>query len=98
MSRTKRPRTIVDKAILIGYAPDGECVYNAAIALEKYYDSEHPWDSSDQVKALRLHRLHGYLFGTDGVLDQEFESIFDLVSGIFLKGWARHSDGTFQEH
>ncbi|NBD19805.1 hypothetical protein GTZ97_03850 [Aquabacterium fontiphilum] len=98
MSKMKRPRTIVDKAILIGYTQEGECVYNAAMSLDKYYDGEHPWDSSEQVLALRLHRVHGYLFGTDGILDQEFESIFDLESGIFAKGWARHSDGTFQEH
>ncbi len=98
MSKMKRPRTILDKAILIGYTQEGECVYNAAMSLDKYYDDEHPWDSSEQVLALRLHRVHGYLFGTDGILNQEFESIFDLESGIFAKGWARHSDGTFQEH
>jgi len=29
---------------------------------------------------------------------QEFESTFDLSNGIFSKGWARHADGTLQEH
>lgn len=97
MSRKKEPRSITNRAILIGYDPEGGCVYNASMPLDEYFDGEHPWDSGAQVKALRLYKVHGYLFGSEGELEQEFESTFDLETGIFTKGWARRADGTVQE-
>lgn len=93
----KKPRSISDKAILIGFNPEGQCVYNASMSLHKYYDGEHPWDFGNQVKALRLHTVRGYLLGAEGELEQEFESTFDLETGIFSKGWARDSDDTVQD-
>jgi hypothetical protein len=91
-------RAITDTAVLIGFAPDGKCVYSESIPLEEYWDGEHTWDSAEDVKRLRLEKLRGYLFDSDGDLLQEFESRFDLKSGIFAGGWARHADGTLQEH
>ncbi len=85
------------RAILIGYTPEGKCAYNIDIDLSDYYDGEHVWDSAVGIKRLGLEKLHGYLFDLDGGLDQEFESTFDLESGIYKKGWARFADGTFRE-
>ena len=81
-------------AILIGYDPEGKCVYSEIISLFDYYDSLHLWDESGTVKSMRLERLRGFLFDSCGVLSQEFESSFDLTTGIFKSGYARHSDGT----
>ena len=91
-------RAITDTAVLIGSSPEGKCVYSESIPLEEYWDGEHAWDSGEDVKRLRLEKLRGYLFDSNGELLQEFESTFDLVRGIFAGGWARHADGTFQEH
>ena len=49
-------------------------------------------------ETLRLEKLHGYLFDSKGGLLQEFESIFDIDTGVFKSGWAKHADGTFQQH
>jgi hypothetical protein len=91
-------RAITDRAVLIGFSPEGKCVYSESIPLGDYWDGDHAWDSGEQVKRLRLEKLRGYLFDSNGDLLQEFESKFDLARGIFASGWARHADGTFQEH
>jgi hypothetical protein len=85
---------ISDSAILIGFDPDGHCVYSAMMPVGDYWDEEHVWDSDVGVKALRLRTVRGYLFGDSGQLLQEFESTFDLGSGIYETGWSRHEDGT----
>jgi hypothetical protein len=90
--------TILDTAILVGYSPEGTCVYSAYIPLGDYWDGDHVWDSGENVRELRLTKLKGFLFSSSGELLQEFESNFNLVTGAFQSGWARHSDGTFQEH
>ena len=41
--------------------------------------------------------MKGYLFNADGVLDQEFESVFDLETGIYKTGSARFADGTVRK-
>ena len=92
--KKRKPLSISDKAVLIGYNLDGACVYSASMSLGKYYDGDHPWDSSDQIRILMLQRVHGYLFGSEGELEQEFETTFDTSSGEYLKSWARFSDGT----
>src|SRR5687768_1357656 len=84
-------------AVLIGLNPDGDCVYSAAIPLDEYWDGEHIWDSAKQIKKLKLQKLLGFLFGSKGNLLQQFESTFDLNSGVFSGGWARHEDGTVQK-
>ncbi len=89
---------IRDRALLIGYSPEGACVYSEQMQLGDYWDGEHLWDSADGISKLRLQRVRGYLFDSEGDLMQEFESIFDLATGIFKSGWSRHSDGTYQEH
>jgi hypothetical protein len=85
---------IRSKAVLIGYDPEGNCVYSDIIDLSDYYDGEHVWDESEPVKRLRLQKMRGFLFDDDGVLAQEFESVFDLNTGIYNTGFARFADGT----
>ncbi len=46
------------------------------------------------TRVLKLQRIRGSLFDHKCALDQEFESIFDLTSGIYNKGHARFADGT----
>jgi hypothetical protein len=91
-------RAITDTAVLIGFSPEGKCVYSESIPLGEYWDNDHLWDSGDHIKRLRLQRLHGYLFDSTGDLLQEFESTFDCSQGGYVGGWARHADGTLQEH
>lgn len=74
---------IKSTAVLIGYNPNGLCVYSDIMGLSDYYDGEHVWDDAASVKRLKLQRVKGYLFGSDGKLDQEFESVFDLSTGIY---------------
>jgi hypothetical protein len=90
-------RAITDTAVLIGFSQDGKCVYSDSIPLGDYWDGEHVWDSTEGVQGLHLEKLRGYLFDSDGSLLQEFETRFDLKSGLYAGGWARHADGTFQE-
>ena len=91
-------RAIKDTAILIGLSPEGKCVYSESIPLGDYWDGDHAWDDDASVISLRLEKLKGYLFDESGELFQEFESTFDLESGVFLKGWARDGNGKLQEH
>ena len=88
---------IKDCAVLIGLNPDGDCVYSATIPLDEYWDAEHVWDSGTQIKKLKLVTVRGFLFGSKGNLLQQFESTFDLETGVFRGGWARHEDGTLQK-
>jgi hypothetical protein len=90
--------TIADTAVLLGFSPEATCVYSALVPLEEYWDGEHPWDESEGIQRLRLEKLRGYLFDSTGQMIQEFETVFDLATGIFKSGWTRHADGTFQEH
>ena len=46
---------------------------------------------------MRLQRMKGYLFDSGGVLDQEFESVFDLDTGIYKTGSTRFADGTVRQ-
>lgn len=84
-------------AILIGYDPEGDCIYSEALDLSDYYDGQHIWDTGANVKKMRLQRMKGYLFNSNGVLDQEFESVFDLETGIYKTGSARFADGTVRK-
>lgn len=85
---------IKSKAVLIGFNADGKCVYSEILDLLDYYDGEHVWDKASSVKRLRLEKVLGYLFDAKGVLDQEFESIFDLSTGVYASGNVRYADGT----
>jgi hypothetical protein len=38
-------REIRDSAVLIGFNPEGECVYSAQLPLGDYWDGEHIWDT-----------------------------------------------------
>lgn len=86
-----------DVAVLIGLNPQGQCVYSEITELGDYWDGEHVWDDDKDIKELQMEKLKGYLFDSSGVMLQEFECVFDLSTGIFKAGWARHSDGTFQQ-
>lgn len=90
----QRHRKICHHAILIGFNSAGDCVYSEAIPLDDYWDGEHVWDSSGGVKKLKLEKVIGFLFGQSGNLMQHFESTFDVETGEFQTGWARHEDGT----
>jgi hypothetical protein len=85
---------ISDSAVLIGFDPEGNCVYSEQMPLGDYWDEHHVWDSDNNVKELRLRTVRGYLFGDSGQLLQQFESTFSLASGAYETGWARHEDGT----
>jgi hypothetical protein len=87
---------IKSTAILIGYDPNGECVYSAILDLSDYYDADHVWDKAASVKRLRLQRVKGYLFDSAGNLDQEFETVFDLTTGTYKSGHTRYADGTLR--
>jgi hypothetical protein len=96
MNSVHAPR-ITGQAVVIGYNPQGRCVYSEILDLSDYYDGDHVWDSGEAVRELQLQRVKGYLFDDDGQLDQEFESIFDLSTGIFQRGTVRYADGTYRE-
>lgn len=81
-------------AFLVGYNPDGKCVYSEIMSLSDYYEREHIWDKAVSVKRLRLKQVKGYLFDAEGNLDQEFESEFDESTGVYKSGRIRFSDGT----
>jgi hypothetical protein len=87
---------ITSKAILIGYDPHGTCVYSQVLELSDYYDRQHVWDRANGAKRLNLQRVKGYLFDADGAIDQEFESIFDVDTGIYKTGTTRYADGTLK--
>jgi hypothetical protein len=91
-------RKLKDIAVLIGFDPSGACIYSDSMPLHTYWDGEHVWDDDVGTKNLHLQKMHGYLFGASGELLQEFESVFDLETGAFKSGWARHEDGTYLEH
>ena len=74
--------TITDTAVLIGWSPDGKCVYSAAIPLGQYSDGEHVWDNLDDVKRLRLEKLRGFLFDSTATLIQEFEATLTFIRSI----------------
>ena len=88
---------IYDRAVLIGYNPEGQCVYSEILEFGDYYDGEHIWDTGANVVKLRLQKVRGFLFDSEGTLTQEFESIFDLSTGMYKSGHARFADGTFRE-
>jgi hypothetical protein len=85
---------IKSTAVLIGYNPGGRCVYSEILDLSNYYDGEHVWDKGASVKRLKLQRLKGYFFDSDGNLDQEFERVLDLSTGCFKSVRTRFVDGT----
>ena len=89
--------TIIDTAVLVGWSPEGKCVYSAAIPLGEYWDGDHAWDRPEDVQRLRLEKLRGFLFDSKATLIQEFESNFDVRSGRFINGWNKHADGTYRK-
>lgn len=89
---------IKNTAILMGYNPEGKCIYSEILDLADYYDGEHVWDNARTVKRLKLSRVIGYLFDPKGSLSQEFESRFDLDSGAYQSGHTRFADGTVHDN
>ncbi len=81
-------------AVLIGYNADGRCVYSEIIDIHDYYDAEHIWDQPARIKRLKLEKVRGFLFRSDGELDQEFESNIDIRTGTYAGGSVRCADGT----
>lgn len=97
-SMKAKAMNIKDCAILIGYNPEGNCVYNDSRDLADYYDGDHVWDSSEKVVHLRLQKVRGYLFNFEGDLDQEFESIYNLDTGMQESCHVGFADGTIHNH
>ena len=89
---------ILGTAVIIGYDAEGRCVYSSTRSIHEYWDGEHVWDKVEGVRELGLVCIRGYLFGDDGELFQEFETKFGAVSGSYVAGWVRQSDGTVQHH
>ena len=85
---------LCDTAILIGYNTDGVCVYSEIISFGDYYDGEHIWDKVEPIRRLKLKTIKGYLFNSDGVLDQDFISVFDVETGVYDSGHTKFADGT----
>jgi len=85
---------IKSTAVLIGYNSDGRCVYSEILDIHDYYDGEHIWDNATAIKRLKLQTVKGFLFNSDGMLDQEFESEFDVATGKYDRGSVRYADGT----
>jgi hypothetical protein len=96
VTRMATPK-IKSKAVIIGYDSDGKCVYSEILDLSDYYDGEHVWDKSRSVKRLQLLKVRGFLFDSKGALDQEFESVFDLSTGIYKSGFRRFADGVVHQ-
>jgi len=63
-------------AVLIGYDPEEKCVYSEILDLGDYYEGDHIWDIDAAVKKLKLQKTKDFLFNSEGILDQEFESFF----------------------
>lgn len=80
--------------MLIGYDGWGKCVYSELLDIHDYYDGDHLWDDASRVKKLQLQRLTGYLFSPTGILDQEFESLFDPKTGAYKSRRILFADGT----
>jgi hypothetical protein len=89
----KNNKKIVDVAILIGLNIKGKVVYSDKINIHKYYDGEHPWDSFDNIKLLKMREMRGRLFNDAGDMFQEFIMKYD-DNGKPIHHWSRHDDGT----
>ncbi len=88
---------IRDQALLIGFDPTGKCVYIKAMPVADYWDGDHVWDDPEQTKNLKLQKIVGFLFGQSGNLLQQFESTFNIHTGVFEEGWTKHEDGTLHK-
>jgi hypothetical protein len=82
-----------DKVLIVGYNEYSQSVYTAFMPILQYYDGDHPWDSSTEIKKISLKTVHGYIFSDSGAVEQEFESHFNLETGFFEKGWQRDDQG-----
>jgi hypothetical protein len=89
--------TIKSQAVLMGFNPEGQCVYSDILTLSDYYDTEHIWDRSAFILELRLHRVKGFLFDAKGTLSQEFETVFDVTTGSYQESIAKFADGTVRQ-
>jgi hypothetical protein len=47
---------------------------------------------------MKLQKMKGYLFDSEGFLTQEFESVFDLRTGMVMRGHARSADGKVRKY
>ena len=81
----KRENSIVS---LFGYDKYGKTVYSEKIPIDDYYDGQHIWDSSDEVKKLGMVKLVGKLYDSDGILTQEFENSYSEKTGEYIGGIA----------
>ena len=80
-------------AILKGYDKD-KVVYEKTMSLDEYYDGEHPWDDKEGILKLKLSRLTGRLYDTEGILLQDFETAFSEETGEYIGSKVAFDDGT----
>ncbi|MET3134733.1 hypothetical protein AAKU55_005035 [Oxalobacteraceae bacterium GrIS 1.11] len=82
---------------MLAYNEQGQSVYTAFMTIHQYYDGEHPWDDGAKIKELLLKTVHGFIFNDSGALEQEFESHFNIETGLFLSAWQRDEHGAISE-
>jgi hypothetical protein len=82
-----------DLAQLCGYNAEGFVVYSESLDRGEYWDGEHVWDSYDRIRALGMVKLIGKLYDENGLLYQEFESVYS-PSGELVGGKESWADGT----
>jgi hypothetical protein len=97
MSNPTLSAKLKDKVLMVGYNEHGQSVYTAFMSIHQYYDGDHPWDDSTEIKKLSLKIVHGYIFSATGALEQEFESQFNPQTGTFEKGWQRDEQGAITD-
>jgi hypothetical protein len=88
---------IKEMAFLKGYDKDGNIVYSEELSLDQYYDGEHIWDKSKNVKKRKLVKIQGKIYNYDGILEQEFENAYSETTGEYIGGIAKFDNGTINK-
>ncbi len=84
--------------MLLGFDQQGQNVYSALVSRAKYEDGKHPWDKPGRMLGMSMRSLRGFIFNEAGELEQEFESNFNLKTGLFEQGWSRNEEGFIDEY
>jgi len=84
---------LTDKVLMIGYSRDGLCVHSSFTTARAFWENAHFSDYKEQVKAISLYLVRGYIFDAKGKLEQKFERYFDPETGIYTNGWDKNDNG-----
>ena len=93
----KITKKLEDKVLLFGFDQKNACVYSDFLSTSDYYEELHVWDSGKKIKVLKLAMIRGYIFGTDGVLEQQFETVFNPSTGQYVSSWMRDENGKLND-